>query len=304
MMNKDTVKRFVEGNLNLISKKETSIPGVYVLKYKNKCFYDSIWNETIENTRGAVIDSDYNLIANPFRKIYNYGIEKNAPKIDDDEMVTAIRKVNGFMLAVSLFNDDFLFSTTGSIDSKYAEMGKEIFWNQNDPDSDDVKHLKMMMKATNSTYLYECVHPDDPHIIPEDVGVYYLGHRKNEWDGRFSYPKTPSIGGISLCCGIAPEILYVSMKEIKEKVKTVNHEGYVIYTDDGRATKIKSPYYLVKKFLARCNKPEKLLDPKIKQNIEEEYYPLVDKVQEDIKYFTMLSEQDRLKYIRTFIENM
>jgi hypothetical protein len=298
MITKDSVKKYVEANPKLVSKKETSLPGVYVLKYKNRCFYDGIWNEVIENSRGAVIDSDYNLIANPFRKIYNFGIEKNAPIINDDEMVTAVRKVNGFMLAVSWYNGDFLFSTTGSVDSDYVKMGKEMFYEHNKNDKEEMKFLTFLLKACNCTVLYECVHPNDPHIVPEKAGVYYLGRRKNNWGAKFDYPKIPSSGGFSLDGGIAPEIIYTTMGEIKDRVKKVKHEGYVIYTDDGRATKIKSPYYLTNKFLARCGKTDRLLSKDIKQNIEEEFYPLIDKIQQNIEFFTLLSEQERLKFTR------
>lgn len=295
MLNNTIVKNFVESNSNLIRKKETSIEGVYVLKYHNRCFYNGIWNEVIQNCRGAVVDSNYNLIVNPFTKIYNYGIEKEAPHIDDNERVIAIRKVNGFLLAVSWYNDDFIFSTTGSIDSDYAKMGEEIFYNSLTPEM--IETVKESAQS-NNTLLYEIVHPNDPHIIPEDTGAYFLGLRKNEWNSKL-YPSNE----FNSMLGKAVESHRIEFGDLKKSLKDCQTEGYVIYCDDGRATKIKSPYYLVKKFLARCTKTEKLLHKDVKKRIAEEYYPLVDYVQNNLEYFIKLSEQDRLAYIRGFLSN-
>jgi hypothetical protein len=38
-----------------------------------------------------------------------------------------------------------------------------------------------------------------------------------------------------------------------------------------------------------------------KQTVDEEYYPLVDAVRADIEYFTGLTEQQRLQWIRDFL---
>lgn len=308
MITKEIVRDFVENNPRLVLKKKTSIPGVYVLKYHNRCFYDGIWNEVIENTRGAVIDEDYNLITNPLRKIYNFGIEKEAPKINDDEKVIAIRKVNGFMLAVSWHEGNFLFSTTGTIDSKYVDYGKEMFYkayNGHHVEDSLSSIIWLTNKEPKETIVFECVHPEDPHIIPETIGIYPLIMRENQWGSdvtrtnQFFDRIEHSLGEYLHF----PQIISGTMGEIKKLVKGCNHEGYVIYCDDGRTTKIKSPYYLIKKFLARCNKTEKLLDSCVKERFDEEYYPLIDHIQENLDSFTLLSEQERLEYIRSFLGN-
>jgi hypothetical protein len=297
IVNAETVKQFVESNPKLVSKKETSIPGVFVLKYKNRCFFDSIWNDIIENTRGAVIDEKYNLIANPFRKIYNYGIEARAPRIGADEMVTAIRKVNGFMLSVSYYEGKLLFSTTGSIDSDFVSMGSVIL--HQSLTEDQIARVEMLAKC-GSTLLYEIVHPCDPHIIPEKVGAYFLGFRANIWNtnvvpvheyNHFIYGN--SVG--------KPEKMRFG--ELKDRIKDCRHEGYVLYTDDHRATKIKSPYYLIQKFFARCNNTDKLLNKNIKESYPEEYFPLIDHIQMNVEEFTLLQEQDRLEWIRNYLGN-
>lgn len=286
-MDKIVLQTFVEKNSHLISVKQSKIfPELYILKYKNKCFYKNIWNCYIEKCRGLVIDKNYNIIIHPFDKIYNYGIEQNAPIINDNEEVIACPKINGFMLAVSWYNGTFIFSTTGSLDSDFVEMGKEMFFKQS---LSDLEKLMVLSCEDNYTHLFEVCHSDDPHIIKEKNGIHRIGKRKNEYNAY-----------------VEPEgenCFSIEMGALKKLIKEIKHEGYVIYTKTGRATKIKSPYYLVSKLFARKKDIEELFSKNIKNRIDEEYYPLVDYIKKNKEFFNELTEQERLDYIRYFLEN-
>lgn len=293
-MNKEDLKAYVEANSNLVSKKETSIPGLYVLKYKKKVFYDGLWNEYLEECRGTIVDEDFNIVSYPFTKIYNYGVESKAPVLDDDTPVWCYRKVNGFMVAVTWYNDQLLVSTTGSVDSPYVDMAKELI---------DVESFSRTIKLMpNHTFMFECVHPNDPHIIPEEVGMYLLGVREKKLGSTISHAglDTAALTLGVRCFGVPYEWTFV--KNVMENVKTVKHEGFVFYTEDGRAAKIKSPYYLVKKFVARNPRTDKLMRPDIKKSIDEEYYPLIDAIQANIVEYTAMGEQERLAWVRQFLE--
>jgi len=76
----------------------------------------------------------------------------------------------------------------------------------------------------------------------------------------------------------------------------------VFYTANSVAAKIKSPYYLIKKFVARNPRTDKLMRADIKETIEEEYYPLIDHIQINIAEYTALDEQARLAWVREFLE--
>ena len=126
-MFKDLLKEYVETNEHLVSMRESvAYPSLFVLKYKKKVFFDGLWNEFLEECRGTIVDKDFNVVSRPFTKIYNYGIEAKAPKLADDTVVTAYRKVNGFMAAVTWYNGDILISTTGSTDSEFVGYIKEM----------------------------------------------------------------------------------------------------------------------------------------------------------------------------------
>lgn len=304
MITQDALRQYVTDNPKLVSMKQSATyPELYVLKYKRSVFYKGLWNEFLEECRGKVVDEDFNIVANPFPKIYNYGIEKSAPVLSNDTPVTAYRKVNGFMVSLSWHNDDILVSTTGSTDSPFVAYAKEMM----------LKHQNWNMWQTamsmnkGFTMMFECVHPEDPHIVPEDPGMYFLGWRANDWDSlMLGYGMDISNVwknfALTCCsCGYA-ESFETTVGELVELSKTVKHEGFVAYAPNGQAAKIKSPFYLVSKFVSRNPRTDKLLTPKAKQIVEEEYYPLIDHLRENIETFTALTEQERLEYVRKYLE--
>ena len=260
---------------NLINMKEAG-DGIFVLKYKKKVFYDNLWNRFIAECRGSIVDADFNLVSYPFTKIYNYGIEKEAPKLSGDTKVTAFRKVNGFMCAMTWHNGKLLVSTTGSTDSPFVKMVEEVM-GENRYNFEN--HCKV---HKDYTWMFECVHKDDPHIIPEKEGLYLLGWRKKEWGTNHV------------------ESVTTNMARLEVLAKECKHEGYVFYTDDGVSAKIKSPYYLTSKWVARNPRTDKLVDlnKDIKHNLDEEYYPLVDAIRANIVEYTAMDEQARLAWVR------
>jgi len=94
------------------------------------------------------------------------------------------------------------------------------------------------------------------------------------------------------------------MGQLLQDVKTVKHEGFVFYTEEGVSSKLKSPYYLTSKWVARNPRTDKLvnLNKDIKHQLDEEYYPLVDAIRENIVAYTAMDEQARLVWVRNYLE--
>ena len=64
--------------------------------------------------------------------------------------------------------------------------------------------------------------------------------------------------------------------------------------------KLKSPYYLVSKFLGRSN--EGNLGRKLdKRHVDEEYYPLIDHIRENQETFNRLEELEKIAFIQQFL---
>ena len=295
-MFKDELESYVNSNPRLVAMKPAG-EGIYVLKYKKRVFYDGLWNRFVAECRGSIVDVDFNLVSYPFTKIYNYGIEKEAPVLADDVKITAYRKINGFMVAVTWHNDDILVSTTGSTSGDYVAMAREMI-------EPHIERYRFTCEAYKGhTFMFECVHKNDPHIIPEKEGMYLLGMRKNE----FGSPIIHEVGAMFLQMAFRSqpvEVYYTTVIELAKMVKSVKHEGFVFYTDDGVSAKIKSPYYLTSKWVARNPRTDKLVDlnKDIKHNLDEEYYGLVDAIRENIVQYTALDEQARLGWVRNYME--
>jgi hypothetical protein len=295
-MDKNLLREFVEKNPRLVGMRETSFPGLYVLKYKKRVFFDNLWNDYLEECRGTIVDKDFNVISRPFTKIYNYGIESRAPRLAGDTEITAFRKINGFMVAVTLYGDNILISTTGSIDSPYVDMAREMI--NIDQYHEVCKHWP------GYTFMFECVHKNDPHIIPEKPGMYLLGWRKNTWNSQVQVD-IDLLWALSKNFGAHQvDWILTNLSELREMIKSVKHEGFVFYTDSGVSSKIKSPYYLTNKFVSRNPRTDKLMRSDIKETIEEEYYSLIDHIQANIEEFTKLDEQARLSWVRKFLEEL
>jgi hypothetical protein len=298
----DELKEYIETS-GLVNMKECG-DGIYVLKYKKKVFYDNLWNDYIAECRGSIVDKDFNLVTYPFTKIYNYGIEKEAPVLAPETKVTAFRKVNGFMIAMTVHNGELLISTTGSTANDYVEYAKEMM----------VTHMPLTdwrmtlggADCEGMTFMFECVHPSDPHIVPEKSGMYLLGCRANTWGSKIMHDPFFLQDFARMLNCFTPESTTTNMARLQEMAKECKHEGYVFYTEDGVSAKIKSPYYLTSKWVARNPRTDKLVDlnKDIKHNLDEEYYPLVDAIRSNIVEYTAMDEQARLAWVRNYLETL
>jgi hypothetical protein len=287
------LKRFAEANPELVSVRVSlRHPRLRVVKYKNKVFYKSLWTPELQEMRGLVIDENWNVVVRPFDKIFNRF--ENGTDFAPETSVVAVRKINGFMAAVTL-NPEFgrIISTTGSLDSPFVAMAEEVL--------DKVVVTEGLVE--NVTYLFEIVHKDDPHIIEEAQGAYLIGARcihsginLRECDLDLL---AHSMEGI-----MRPEWKITKFKNVVEEAHSCKHEGFVVYDMKGKSLKIKSPYYLTKKFFSRV-KPEKLTVEWLEQNrgnFDEEFYGLIDYLAENRDSFVVMDQHQRRAFIEEYLE--
>jgi len=252
----------------LVRKKtytEGKYKGLSVLKYTKKVFFKNLWHldERLLECRGTVVDEEDNVIVLPFKKVFNLG--ENGTSVDPERMVTCPIKVNGFMLAVTQTEDyGLIVSTTGTLDSSFAELGKK--W---------VDTLNRDGFLLNGTYLFEVCDITDKHIVDEDEGIYLIGA---QWNYESNLVVEGTLDKHAEVLGAKrPDVVTCKFSELNLDVK---HEGFMIrcYKTGEVLAKSKSPYYLVKKALLRMGgKRANLMfnHPKaFKQQIDEEYYDL------------------------------
>lgn len=244
--------------------------GLCIFKYKPQVHWKNLWNVSpaLLRARGIVFRKDGLQINDPLPKLFYLG--ENGTKVDRDKIVLAERKVNGFYANVFLHNGQRRVSTTGTLDSDYVKMAEELL-------------------SQVSLGHYEVVHPNDPHIIPELPGVYSLGIDEHG-DNR-------------------PEILTARLSDIVNFTKKVKHEGFVIYDPKTLRPlcKIKSPYYLGLKLMARMKEvkiTEDMARDTLRTRMDEEYYPLIDHIYDvyGVHKFAAMQEQERLEMMRDFLD--
>lgn len=281
----------------LITTRESSRwPGLFVKKYTKRVFYDNLWHESDEllESRGHVVNAKGETVIRPFTKIFNRF--ENDTDIDSNERCVIVRKVNGFMACATWVEDvqDVVVSTTGSLDSDCVAIAE--------------RHITQEMKDyirdsdLSGTFMFEIVDKEDPHIVPEDEGAWLIGYRKVSSGGPYFSTQAHEefLDNQAFSMGtLRPRWLVADFSWVVDVTKKCRHEGFVVYgQDSGTVLKIKSPYYLALKAIARRKDITKLN----KQFVDEEFYGLIDHLTSLGDSFTMLSEQERLDYIRNYYE--
>ena len=282
---------------HLIAKglvKEKVYPnGLRVLKYARKVFYDNLWHTDplLLEARGIVLDADDNIISWPFTKVFNHN--ENGTVCDPDRLVDIVRKVNGFMASVTIYHDELLISTTGSLDSDFVELARK-----------HIDGLKAEAFVPGFTYIFEICDKSDPHIVEEEEGAYLIGCRRLG-DGAMAVEG--QLDDLAEDVGaLRPEWTEGTFFEAEEYVATVEHEGLMIRDawDGETIMKIKSPHYLTKKFLMRMGQKKvetMFLDPiGFARWIDEEYYDLYEWIITNYTLAQWLSFDDKVR--RSVIE--
>lgn len=273
--------------------------GLSVLKYSKKVFYNNLWNKDkrLLDCRGMVVDSEDNIVVWPFTKVFN--LYENNTKVDRDKIVIAPRKINGFMCAVSVYNNQPIYSTTGSLDSEFVKMAKDVIEGQ---------MISEFEFEEDFTCLFEICHPDDPHIVKEDIGAYLIGIRDHNTGKMLSEKQLDSIaelGGF-----YRPEVQIAQFDYINKLSKSCKYEGFMVidYETGGTLCKLKSNHYLSKKAIMRLGqaKVEDMFDnpEKFKQRIDEEFYNIIDFIVKSVdkNQWKSYNDQQRRAFIEKYFE--
>lgn len=215
-------------------------------KYKNKTFYKGLWTDELVECRGRVVDAIGNTVVNPFTKVFNYLENSNRSGLGSEnviplnEQVLGVQKINGFMLAVTRYNGEWIYSTTGSMDSKFVDLGKE--------------YVNPKPMEGHFTLLFEICSARDPHIIEEVEGAYLIGIRSPlETAYTSSLKKEEYLDWLAIQNGWKrPNYEVNSFNYFVEQAKVVKHEGFCIY--GFKNLKLKSRYYLGAKALSRFSR--------------------------------------------------
>ena len=290
-------------------------PELRTYKYSKRVFFKADWDKALLEMRGLIMDDDLNIIVRPFKKVYNYSeftSRKSLYPIDitDDTPVLAVRKVNGFLGCCTYvdahesgasFNRRVIYSTTGSTDSRFAQMTREHC----------CKFEEIFKRYPNKTFLFEITDESDPHIVEEELGETFIGLIDVKTGAQASEFELDKIAASTAGALKRPfykegeQYLKTSFAELKNIVKEAKFEGFMVYipSQNDFCFKMKTPYYLVNKFFAR-SKNEALSGKLDKTKLDEEFHPLVDHIKANEREFKSLDEQGKLGFIKEFLEKI
>lgn len=290
---------------DLIEKKlvkEKKYPnGLSIYKYNNRVFYDNLWhmdNRLLE-ARGMVLNDDGEKVIWPFTKVFNRF--ENNTDCYPYYLVEMVEKVNGFMAAARMWDGELVVSSTGTLDSDYVRLARKVIT--------DCKplHKDFWNDHAGYTLMFEICDESDPHIVEEKPGAYLIGGRDMVTGEMVQEAQLDIIadeGGF-----LRPAHSLVSFDQLTEFVKTCKKEGYMVR--DGYSgeylMKIKSPHYLIKKFLMRMSDTKTKLmftdQYKLFQQVDEEFYHVVEWITASFteEQWTSLTDQERRTKLEEYL---
>lgn len=262
-----------------------------IFKYARKVFYKNLWTPELELFRGTVFKGS-RLVVEPLRKVYNYGENGSGLELSLDTPVILDYKVNGFMLNVTCVDGELLFSTTGSLDSPFVELGKAMF-----SKFITEEQVEVIERMEGVPFTFEVVSMLDPHVIPEVLGLHLLRV------GDFTLGERNKIAEeYGFMCHV---VQYTTLKNALLMSEASDFEGWMVYSlNEELLFKLKTKYYLTTKFLMRSKKAsESLFGSDAKEVFkDEEFFKLITWIKDTMskEQWDSATEQERRFWIEQF----
>lgn len=279
------IKSFMVAN-NITCKEHGSL---YLLMYSIKTDFKKSFTRCC---RGIILEKNTNrIVCYPFDKFFNYG-ERFADQIDS-QSATYLEKMDGSIIKLYYYNDQWNVATNGCIDARNAKVyNLERTFFDLFQDCQDQIHLDRL--DINNTYIFELCHPESKTIVKHQIPkLYHIGTRSNmtyrelDVDIGVTKPRKFDFHDIEECLKNARLLMVEDDGNIK-------YEGYVVVDKYYRRNKVKSPTYVKLHNGGGAINIENLIDI-IKNNEVSEY----------LTYFPKLSEYIASieNYIQTILDD-
>lgn len=201
----------------------------FIYNYTKKAQYEWLWNEATMKCRGLIMDSNRNIIANPFEKFFNLEELDAKEQLIPNEPFEVYDKVDGSLGILYWVDDVPAIATRGSFSSDQAQEGTKMI---------KEKYKDTWNKLDKSkTYLFEIIYPDNRIVV--DYGpkreLTLIAVRDTKTGEEFplqdiGFPMIRKFDGIKD---------FRKLKELEED----NKEGFVIKFESGFRMKVKFEEY-------------------------------------------------------------
>ena len=146
---------------------------LWICKYTRTTVLNGVWNDLTMMCRGLVIDADYNIVARPFRKFFNFEEITDKSVIPVNLPFEIYDKLDG-SLGILYFGPDGMpyIATQGSFSSEQAQHANKVLYERYSG--------VFPLLDRSKTYLFEIIYPEDLHIVTyngvdEDVQLITTG---------------------------------------------------------------------------------------------------------------------------------
>jgi RNA ligase len=256
----------------LVQKHPTA--DIYIYNYSKSCSLEGKWNEATIQCRGIIVDKDYNILARPFEKFFNY------EEIEDKSVIPggaadAYEKIDGSLGIMYWLDDVPYIATRGSFSSDQALHATEVLHTKYREEIDVIKHLRY-----SHTFLFEIVYPENRIVVDygdtDDIillAIINNANPQNEIPISFyeKYFNTAKYYG-----------RFDNYLNLRESIAGDNREGFVLRFDNGFRMKMKYEDYF-RLHRLRTYLTKKHIFEFIETNSRDELNEMVDQFDEEIR---------------------
>lgn len=200
---------------------------LYIYNYTAKAQYDKVWNEWTLACRGLIMNADYEVMARPFKKFFNWGEVEN--QVIPHESFEVYEKMDGSLGILYWIDEIPYIATRGSFNSNQSKVATEMLRTKY------ATSIPLLDKT--KTYLFEIIYPENRIVV--DYGntraLVLLGVIDTKTGKEYSLEQI----------GFEVVKLYDGINDLYQlkKLEESNREGYVIKFASALRLKVKFDEY-------------------------------------------------------------
>ena len=201
---------------------------LWIYNYTQSTQYERFWNAYTTMCRGIILDADYNVVARPLPKFFNY--EEHDVESIPKSTFEIYEKLDGSLGVLYWIGDQPYISTRNSFNSKQALKANEMLCTQY---ASVIQNL-----ARDKTYVFEIIYPDNRIVVDYGkeeklvlLAVIDTTTGQEEQLPNIGFPLPQKLDGLKDFTAI-------------KALNWDNHEGFVIKFKNGFRLKIKFENYV------------------------------------------------------------
>ena len=205
-----------------------------IVNYTPKAQYEQAWTPSLLPCRGLVFDAEWNLVARPLPKFFNYeehGEGTVAGPLPEGPF-TVTEKYDGSLGIIFRWHEHLVLSTRGSFHSEQAARGMQMLARLSGVEKSLIGH--------GHTHLVEIIYPQNRIVVSygHDERLQYLTSIETATGSEAPHVVATVFGGTPKeYPGNAPF-------EVMKRQHRANSEGYVLRYANGQRVKIKFDEYV------------------------------------------------------------